>query len=513
MTSSDDDSTPVPANPQRPRQWTVTVHVSMPLPDHGYKIIDPSDIDLQVMLSRLEAEHNAKVEIEVIDEENVTITVKTMNRPTAQAIVKSLKRQLQHHGVEEAVWRPHLLIHPPAAGKAGFKATLRPVENTTGKRVTVVDGLESAEAGEVAAMKRVYKQSLEGKLGLVGEELRVTVSGMTMKIRFGTAILASWMKDKANYNFTELESLASRAGPRGTVSTHYEVSETAVRNLIDRLHKDNKALPETVRYFLDDDEPRRRFSIMFDTKNLHTESELTEIQGQQAFHGDEEKPKQYMPGPVMEYRLETRDQIAEVITACPETGHDWAIEIIKMKLDGNTPANAPFDKNELQRSITFTNKTLPDGFPILTIAHEFLRKHQICTAEGKTELRYMLGCRYELVIEIFQEWDLKRLPSVVSKSSPASAAAKPGVTATVTLLCPDWESNGLEAGVEVPRRWEKSNFSEQFLGPEGDDEAPEEVPGTTKDPMEFCLLWVGWILKALDGDPAAGEKKRPGAKN
>jgi hypothetical protein len=238
----------------------------------------------------------------------------------------------------------------------------------------------------------------------------------------------------------------------------------------------------------------QKFFIIFETKNLRAESELTYFDGQKAFQGAAKGPRTFVPGAVQETPLEKRNRTVEIITACPEMRHDWAVEILNEEAQ-NTTHIATLKAPDLQKNIKFTGQQLPHGFPVLTINNRFLSANNISKVEGKTQFRYTLNSRYEIAVDVFQEWDL----SAITKATNGVSAAKPGIKAAVSLFSPDWELEDMRAGVEVPRKWDDS-FGKQFFGPKmNGDEAPEPVPGTTKDPVAFLMLWVEWILRALEG--------------
>ena len=181
---------------------------------HGYKDLDPSDVDVSALLSRIAREHEAEIEAEEVDSA-VTVTVKATNRAKAQEIIGILRGQLLYRPGEENVWRARVLVHPPSDGSDSLTAVLQSKEGTTGRRFTAAT-TENREPVGAVTTKADYKTELAKTLDQTAGILRHNPSGMRMKVQFGTLVVHEWKKDKAEYSFAELESLLSRAGPRGT---------------------------------------------------------------------------------------------------------------------------------------------------------------------------------------------------------------------------------------------------------------------------------------------------------
>jgi hypothetical protein len=181
---------------------------------HGYKDVDPSDVDVSALLSRIAKEHVAEIKAEEVDSA-VTVTVKATNRAKAQEIIAILRDQLRYRPGEENVWRARLLVHPPSDGRDSLTVVLRSKENTPGRRATAATTESLEPAGDVAT-KADYKKELAKTLDQTAGILRHNPNGMRMKVQFGTLVINEWKKDKAEYTFAEIESLLSRAGSRGT---------------------------------------------------------------------------------------------------------------------------------------------------------------------------------------------------------------------------------------------------------------------------------------------------------
>jgi hypothetical protein len=197
------------------------VHISWPSGRHGFKDIDPSDVDIKALFSRLAKEHQAEIDAEEVDSA-VGVTVRAATRAKAQQIISVLRDQLLYRPGEEKVWQTNLLVEPPKHGGACLTVALHPKEGTTGRRATATttavatQDLVSVDLIDHGATKAKYKedfiQSLDHRMGI----LRYVPTGMHMRVQFGTLVLNEWKRDKTEYNLAELTSLAHRSGMRGT---------------------------------------------------------------------------------------------------------------------------------------------------------------------------------------------------------------------------------------------------------------------------------------------------------
>lgn len=183
----------------------------------GYKELDPSDVDIRTLFSRVAQEYG--VEVEADESGPVTVlTVKATNRAKASAAIAELQDHLLYRPGEDNVWRVQLLIHPPKVGKANFTAVLKPREGDVGVRPTAAtkESLMLVNPGDEAAAKAEYKDQLRQTLDHATRILRHTPNGMRMRVQFGALVLDEWTKGKVDYTFAELANLLRRAGPRGT---------------------------------------------------------------------------------------------------------------------------------------------------------------------------------------------------------------------------------------------------------------------------------------------------------
>ncbi|KAH6630634.1 hypothetical protein B0J18DRAFT_363894 [Chaetomium sp. MPI-SDFR-AT-0129] len=466
----------------------VSVCVSWPAPKRGFKDVDPADGDIKRLLSHLAGEHKAVIRAEETDS-SVMITVKTTNRPTAQKIIKTLRGTLLYQAGEDDMWRTKLLFNPPADGGRPLVAVLEPVDGTTGRKILTAAPKQLAELVDTASPSGEYKEELVKVLDGKANVMRHTTAGMRMKVQFGTVILNQWRKDKTEYTFAELETLLQRAGPRGTAQMQNLVSESSARALIKWLTPSNPELPELLTGFLKDGDPQRSYSIMMDTKNLHIEATFEPVYGQKSLDRNSNKGSKYALGPLSTYPLEKQLEAAEIITVCPDSTYDWTLEIRKKAVaEKDNKTLPPFTVGELQRHIKFTGEFLDQGFPNFGIADHFLRQHDVKNIHGKTSLKYTLGFKYILEVNLFHRWAAKQPGQGADTTATTTTAA-------VLLYCDDWEYQ-MRAEPSGNRDW-KDTFAEQFLEYFPDDPAPG---GDAVDSTGHFLQWVDFIRKALDSD-------------
>ncbi|KAL2159267.1 hypothetical protein VTH06DRAFT_2702 [Thermothelomyces fergusii] len=463
----------------------VTVHVSWPAPMHGFKDIDPSDVDITALLNRLAREHKAAIKAEELGS-NIFVTIRATNRAKAKEVIGYLRSQLLYRPGEDNVWRARLLVHPPSDSWKPTVAALQPREGTTGRRITA---LTSRTLGSVdtsaCPTKAEYENDLTAALNQTVEFLRSNPNGMRMKVLFGSLIVNEWTKDKTEYTFAESLRLVNRVGTRGTARMLDTVSEAAAKALVNSLVPSNAELPEFTRNFLESGDPVRTFSIILQTKNLNVESNIELVDGQQEKVKNVRRGRQYTLGPLAIRQLEKQYKAAEVITVCPESFHDWVFKIRKDAAEQDARPSAPFKVEELQQNVTFTGESLQEGFPNMDISRPFLEQNEIQAVYGTTVLRYTLSMHYSLDIKFVHRWQPK---TPTHKTPPAMAR-----TATVLLYNDDWDFQ-LRGGVPVPRDWHDS-FIAQFLQQPPNDQAPR---GVTGEPLTHLLGWVWWIQKALD---------------
>ncbi|KAK3298919.1 uncharacterized protein B0H64DRAFT_430024 [Chaetomium fimeti] len=473
-----------------PPRLNVAVVVSWPAPGRGFKDVHGSDTDVMAVISRTARDHEAMIEVEDVDSA-VTVTVKATNRAKAAKVIALLRTQLLHRP-EEELWRARLLVNPPTNNnKDLLTVVLQSKEGTTGRCITAakIKNLGSTDIGGVAEKKARYKADLAKTLDKATEGLRHEPNGMYMKVQFGTLILNEWKKDKVEYNFAELQALLRSAGTRGTSKMLNIVSEAAVEALIGRLSKANMELPEHVRDFFEgpngeQGDPVRSHSIILETKNLTVESTFEPVAGQQDRAQNGKRGKRYTLGPLTTHQLEKQHRATEVITVCPESIHDWGFEIRKKAAEQVTPPSAPFKVEALQKNVMFKGGSLGEGFPNISINDYFLQNNHINHVHGKTTLRYTLGWKYTLDINLFHAWQSKK---------PGQNAGTMVTTASVALFSDIWDDD-MRANVRTPREWENT-FAKQFLKHEQEDQAPGD---TAAESMDHLLAWVDWIRKALD---------------
>jgi hypothetical protein len=189
----------------------------LPAPKRGFKDIDPSDVDVKALLSRIAGEHGAVAEANN-NGPVVTITVRAANRANAQAAITSIRDKLRLLPGDQGLWRIRLLVHPPRDGKDCFTAILQPQEGTIGRRViaTKTEKPKPSDSNEKVALELEYAKQLTQATNRAGSVLLSNPNAMHMKVRFGTLILDEWKKDQSEYNFVDLCNLVNRVGTRGT---------------------------------------------------------------------------------------------------------------------------------------------------------------------------------------------------------------------------------------------------------------------------------------------------------
>ncbi|KAK4240719.1 hypothetical protein C8A03DRAFT_13020 [Achaetomium macrosporum] len=467
----------------------VTVHVVLPAPMRGFKDVDPSDVDVKALLSRIAREHDSMVEAEANDS-GVTVTVSACNRTKAQDVITVIRGHLKYQPGEEGVWRTRLLVHPPSDGKSCFTAVLQPKEGTTGRRVIAAEpeGLKPNDPDDIVSLELEYRSQFAQAINRTGRILLSNPNGMRMRVQFGTLVLDEWKKDKTEYSFAELCGLVHRVGTRGTAHMVNRVSKKAIQALRDSLSPSNGDLPESVRSYLGL-EPMQTDSLILKTKNLSVESTFEKMQGQGKYEGKTGDVLQYTLGPLTTQQQEKQQRALEIATACPEGAHDWVLEIRKGLFDQDTEAVPPFTVQQLEKSLKFRRGALAEDFPEIAVTKHFLSNHDIENIYAKTTWSYTLSAKYLLEINLFHEFRQKTPNQNVTVSTAAT-------TGSVALYSQEWD-NDMRAGAAVPRQWEPC-FAKQFLMPYDGDKAPGENHDQTSEPLDHFLLWVKWIRTVLD---------------
>lgn len=188
-----------------------------PAKGRGYKEIDPSDVDLKALLSRVAREHEAKIEADEVAN-GITIAVKAVTRARAQQVILLLRDQLLSRHGEEKVWVANLLVSPPKDGGRCLTVVLQSKEESAGRRATAVPTKNLAPANSIdpGATGTEYKKKLLESLDHIAGIVRYIPTGMRMRVQFGTLSLNQWKKDKTEYNLDELNGLVRLAGARAT---------------------------------------------------------------------------------------------------------------------------------------------------------------------------------------------------------------------------------------------------------------------------------------------------------
>ncbi|GAB1311360.1 hypothetical protein MFIFM68171_01570 [Madurella fahalii] len=464
-----------------PLQVNVTTHISLPGPMRGFKDVDPSDVNLKSAFSSVETEHECKVEV---GESGASIIVKAANRETAKEAIVALRELLLYQPGEESVWRTRILIHPARNGKGHFRAMLQQREGGVGVRPVAIatQDVEIANPEDVAAAKAEYKQELGRALDSTVAVLRRDPNAMRMRVHFGSITLDEWKKGKVEYTFADLGSFLCRAGIRGTARMINIVDRSTVEALKARLSRADGDLPESVKTYLDPS-TKPIYSLLLQTKNLHVETSLDLVQAQGKLREKTRQLQQYTLGPLSAHQQEKRQRAVEILTLCPESHHDWTLEIRKAANRLADGASAPFTIQELRGNLSFPGDALGGNFPNISIAPAFIRAHGIKTIHGKATWTYALSLRYNLEITLFHKWG-------------DSTGSPPVTVAGLTLYSKDWDDD-MASGSSQPREWDE-NFATQFLKPYGGDEEGPGRRSEANDPLDHFLSWIHWIQMMLD---------------
>ncbi|KAJ4290176.1 hypothetical protein N0V88_006685 [Collariella sp. IMI 366227] len=461
-----------------PKKLTITVHIALPAPLRGFQDVDPFDVNIMAILSRLGREHEAEIKAEEIGPA-VMVTIQAANRTNAKAIVAELRQQLLYRPGDESVWRAQVVINPPSASTVGFRAVLKPMEGTTGRRVTAAPaGCNTPNIDDAGLARAQYNIDLARILDRAAGILKHNPNGMEMRVRFGTLTLDEWKKDKPDYTFAETGTLIWRAGARGTVHMLTSIKDESTQALRRKLVPNNVELPESVRRYLEENAQPAR-SLIIKTKNLSIEALLEPIAAQ-AKLGEKKEAEQHKLGALKFSPQEKQHHAAEIITICPESGHDWKVDVRPVASDDGQLLG-PFSIQELQKAVWFTGK-LRDKFPDITVNTVFRKQYDIQNVYGKTTWKFDLGMTFVLEITNFVEL-------VLTPVQPATTSST-----GVVLYNTEWDYE-MRASVSIPRAWDQS-FAAQFFQAVDPGEVPAgpEIAG----PFRFLRRWVDWIQDALD---------------
>ncbi len=193
------------------------MHISWPSARRGFKDIDPSDVDVTTLFSRIAKENQAEIEAEELGDSAVSVIVKAATRAKAKHMISVLRSQLLYRPGEESVWKSHVLIEPPKDGGARLTVALHPKEGSMGRRaIAAATNSATFEFADISATKTKYKKDLVEALDRISGTLDYTPTGMRMRVQFGSLVVNEWKKDKTEYSLDELSSLVTRAGKRGT---------------------------------------------------------------------------------------------------------------------------------------------------------------------------------------------------------------------------------------------------------------------------------------------------------
>ncbi|KAK3383656.1 hypothetical protein B0T24DRAFT_58157 [Lasiosphaeria ovina] len=455
----------------------IMVEITLPLPAHGYKDVDPGELDLQTIINQIAQKFRVHLEVD-FDESDAIITVFALNKPGAHGALNALRNILVCKSGEKSVWRPFALVRPPRSGKENMKTVLQTVGGKNGARPTATNarGPKSSDAGPVVkAQEEEYKEELKKALAFTVQNLKHVPNKMRMRVHFGTFRLREWKKGQTEYTFSELESIVRRAGPRGTSSIDKHIGQAEIADALrSRVASICGSVPRTVRSdSVDDIKPVH--SLVIITKNLHVELGVDTIQTK-----GRAGQVTYTFGPPAAFRREKRSRAIEILNSCPEGHYDWILEIHNQIDTQDFNAAIPFRSTDIRNSFKFTNNVLPGGFPAITVLAHFMNTFDVEGILGRTTWSYMLNSEYCVEVSIHHKW--------------GSDTKLPPVTGTgVTLYGSDWDDDmDLEDLSTAPRKW--NDFGKQFLHVDG----PTRHRNPDTDPYDDFLNRVRFVGNLLD---------------
>ncbi|KAK0733599.1 hypothetical protein B0T26DRAFT_745632 [Lasiosphaeria miniovina] len=441
------------------QNYKIKLEITLTLPAHGYKDVDPSELDLQTIINQIAQKFKVHIEMD-FDESDAIMTVFAPNKTGAHGALNALRNMLVCKSGEKSVWHPFALVRPPRSCKENMKIVLSIVEGKKGSRPTAKNagGPKSSDADPVdKTQEEEYKEELKKALAFTVQNLKHVPNKMRMRVHFGTFRLKEWKKGQTEYTFSELESIA-------------EIAE-ALRS---RVASICGSVPRTVRSdSVDDIKPVH--SLVIITKNLHVELGIDTIQTK-GWAGQ----VTYAFGPPAAFRREKRARAIEILNSCPEGHYDWILEIHNQIDRQDFKAAIPFRSTDVRNNFEFTNNVLPGGFPAIIVLAHFMNAFGVEGVLGRTTWSYMLNSEYCIEISIYHKW--------------GSDTKLPPTTSTgVTLYGSDWDDDmDLEDLSTAPRKW--NDFGKQFLHVDG----PTRHRNPDTDPYDDFLNRVRFVGNMLD---------------
>lgn len=187
------------------------------MPGHGFTELDLLNINAEEALEQI----RRQFEVDLTFHDNgEMVEIKAINRAKANDALKAVRKMLERKAGDRVVWRPLALIKPLQGGNDHTRFALIPHEGLGGARAVAIAGPKPISKPRDAAESSHYRENLEKALARAVENLRYVPNRMRMRLKFGHVLLKEWKKGHSEYTFSELEQIAQRAGPRGTVHMH-----------------------------------------------------------------------------------------------------------------------------------------------------------------------------------------------------------------------------------------------------------------------------------------------------
>ncbi|KAK3330870.1 hypothetical protein B0H66DRAFT_598394 [Apodospora peruviana] len=472
----------------------IKMYIFMPMPMHGFNDPDPSDLDLKAIFDQICQKF--KVAIQVNEGDSIVIVLAATKKKANEAIA-SLRSTLIRKPGDKNVWHPSVLIKPPRQGKDSLQVVLVAQPGASGARPSATSQPPdtagqspvevAAAAAATAATAAEYKSELVANLFRAIENLRYVPNKMCMRVHFGRFLLKEWKKAKLQYNFTELESITRRAGPRGTTRMDSIVGPRSIVSYLRQqfMNLPHGSLPSAVRSDSAID-IKPAHSLILQTKNLSVESVIDAVRGKIELGTDVKAKNHYTLSPFRAFQRERRHRAVQIMTSSPENHHDWVLEV-QNQIDMKEMKTAvPFSLQGLKQSLKFDGDVLSDDFPHFTIFNSFAKTYQIENIIGKTSWSYMINSQYALEISSYHKWGPNTELTAVSGAG-------------LSMYGFDWDHDMDAADIaEGPRPW--NDFAEQFLqvdrGFYPEDEGKEQ--DLEQGPYDDFLYWIHRIQDMLD---------------
>ncbi|KAM7190550.1 hypothetical protein V8F20_009683 [Naviculisporaceae sp. PSN 640] len=445
--------------PPPPPTYYVKLFLVLPLPGHGFNDFQQLNFDVEEALNQIR--RHFRVDLTVHDDRDM-VEIRAINRKMANEALKAIRKLLERKPGDRVVWRPLALIKPLQGGNNTAQIALVPLEGLDGARAVAIANPDNSSNPADPAESLVYREEFEQALARAVANLRFVPNRMRMRINFGQILLKEWKKERSEYTFNELQQMAERAGPRGTVYIHTHMGRNTtvsrIREQLPQVFEDCVAQDIRV-HNAEDAQPS--MSLVLITKNLVCESVVDAAQGTTEI-GSKGAPKyKYILGPMSVFHREKRARAVTIMTSCPQDRFDWCLEVENQIDDKKTAL--PFTAMALKQNVLFKETVTAQDFPPIRTNPQFLKAHQVELVIGKTSWSYLINSQYVLEVGLYHQWHL-------------NTTGKPQTGAVVSLYGCDWDTQLGPANVAAgPRDWD--NFSDQFLQPDSEDDDSDRLAG------------------------------------